>query len=172
MTHLRHLSPRPRIVVDQDGVWLSDKDGNVLGHGNAIAGRRVVYALPTNITGGNPSQRYRPPMAPGERSPVGMDFSNIVPVGVGIASCTLQIFTNTVPPVETDAGFEGSLTADFATIMTFGQPQQINIEDRFCWVWLNALDQTATDYQFLFEALDNSNAAWTRTALLLCTVTS
>ena len=44
------------------------------------------------------SRRYTPEIVPGESCNIGMDFSFVIPPGVGIDSGTVVIFTNTATP--------------------------------------------------------------------------
>ena len=49
------------------------------------------------------SRRYTPEHPPGESCSFGLDYSFVIPPGVGISSGTLTIMTNTVPPIDASA---------------------------------------------------------------------
>lgn len=101
------------------------------------------------------SLRYTPAFAPGESSIVGMDFSYLVPPGVGIESAALQVFTNTVAP---------ALSSDF-TVGTVGW------RGRTLYARLSG-GVDGTDYQVRWTATDTNGNIWPRTALMLCAETS
>jgi hypothetical protein len=101
------------------------------------------------------SRRYSPEHAPGDSYLYGLDFSYLIPPGVGIKTGALKVFTNTVAPVS---------TTDF----TVGA---IAIRGRTVYARLTGgID--GTDYQLRFTANDTSGNIWNRTALLLCAETS
>jgi hypothetical protein len=85
-----------------------------------------------------------------------MDFSYVIPKGVGIASGALAIKHNKVPP--TDA------TADW----TLGQVQ---VRDRVLYATL-AGGVDGSDYQLIWTATDTDGNIWPRTGLVLCAATS
>lgn len=101
------------------------------------------------------SLRYLPEFAPGESSVVGMDFSYLVPPGVGISAGVLQVWTNTVAPVP---------SSDFTvgTVGWRGRALYARIE--------GGVD--GTDYQLRWVAQDTNGNRWPRTALMLCADTS
>jgi hypothetical protein len=101
------------------------------------------------------SRRYTPEHAPGDQCIYGLDFSYLIPPGVGIASGALTIWTNTVAPVQ---------SSDF----TIGA---INIIGRTLYANL-AGGVDGTDYQVRWKATDTSGNVWNRTALVLCAETS
>ena len=101
------------------------------------------------------SRRYNPEHPAGEQCNFGIDFSHVIPVGVGIASGTLSIWTNTVEPVE-------------STDWTIGD---VTIRGRVLYAELTGgLD--GTDYQLRLIATDTDGNVWPRTALVLCAQTS
>ena len=101
------------------------------------------------------SRRYTPEFAPGEASTIGLDFSYVIPPGVGITSGTLAIYTNAATPV---------LSADF----TVGQ---VTVLGRSLYAALSG-GKAGQDYQLRWSATDTAGNIWPRVALLLCALTS
>lgn len=153
---LRKLSHRARVLVDHRGVMLADPDNNVIGVNGPMSEPRVVYALALNADGGHLTQRYRPPHPPGETCEFGMDFSAIIPVGIGIASGTLEIFLNVVPPTAADSDW------------TAGPTQ---VRSRALYATLSG-GVTGTDYMLRWAATDTEGNIWVRFALVLVTTTA
>ena len=114
---------------------------------------RLVYALPLNQQGGL-NDRYRPP-SPHEVCEFGISFDYILPEIVGIASGTLQVFTNTVPPAPTT---DWTMSA-------------VEVRGRSLYATLQG-GVYGTDYQFTWSAVDTNGNAWPRTVLCLCAATS
>ena len=102
------------------------------------------------------SRRYSPEWAPGEQATIGLDFSSIIPPGVGIASGTLTIDFNVVPPASSGSDFT------IGAIQIFG---------RVLYVLL-AGGVVGRDYLLNWVATDTDGNIWPRTALLLCAPTS
>ena len=102
------------------------------------------------------SRRYTPSWAPGEGSLIGMDFSFVIPPGVGIVSGTLHLFDNLPVPVNADADWVIS---------------QVGIFGRILYVSLGG-GVSGKDYQLLWTATDSLGLDWPRTALMLCAPTS
>ena len=102
------------------------------------------------------SRRYTPEHPPAEVCFFGLDFSYLIPPGVGIASGSLSIFTNTVAPVAADADW------------TKGP---IQIYGRSLYASLGG-GVEGTDYQLRWLATDTDGNVWPRTALVLCAQTS
>jgi hypothetical protein len=102
------------------------------------------------------SRRYTPEHPPGEECNFGMDFSFIVPVGVGLSSGSLTIWTNRVPPVEDN------------TDWTIGA---VTVRGRAVYASCTG-GVEGTDYQFRWVATDTDGKIWPRTALCLCAQTS
>lgn len=101
------------------------------------------------------SRRYTPEHSPGDSCIYGLDFSYLIPPGVGVASGALQIFTNTVAP---------ALSSDF----TIGP---------VAWRGRTLYTRVAggvdgSDYQLRWTVNDTSGNVWHRTALVLCAETS
>lgn len=156
---LRHLSPRTRVVVDNRGVMLGDPNNNILGHtptSGVLGGFRVLYALTTNVSGGELSGRYRPPHPPFEVCTFMMDFSNVIPLGVGIASGTLDIHQNTVPPSEASSDW------------TIGP---VKVRGRALYATLGG-GVHGSDYRLSWYATDTEGNVWPRTGLVLVAATT
>jgi hypothetical protein len=101
------------------------------------------------------SRRYQPEHPPEEICSYGMDYSYVIPPGVGIVSGTLSIWTNTVPPVESTDWLIGTVTVIGRTLYA---PLTGGVE--------------GTDYQLRWVATDTEGNQWPRTALQLCAQTS
>ena len=101
------------------------------------------------------SRRYSPEHAPGESCNIGLDYSFLIPVGVGISSGTLQVYTNVAVP---------QLSADFSI-------GPVTVRGRVIYASV-AGGVEGTDYQFRWTAFDTRGNVWPRTALLLCAQTS
>ena len=102
------------------------------------------------------SRRYTPEHPPGEVCNFGMDFSFVIPVGVGIGSGGVSIWTNEVEPV--DASSDWSIG-------------QVYVRGRALYAELTGgID--GVDYQIRWVAVDTDGNEWPRTALCLCAQTS
>lgn len=102
------------------------------------------------------SRRYSPEHPPGESCSFGLDYSAIVPVGVGLSSGTLNILTNTATP------------ADASGDWTIGA---VKVQGRALYANLSG-GVAGTDYQLKWTALDTAGNTWPRTTLVLCADTS
>lgn len=102
------------------------------------------------------TRRYQPPHPPGESCSFGMDFSFIVPVGVGLTTGSLSIFKNSpgIPAADSD-WIKGPVTVR-------GRAIYANLS--------GGVD--GSDYQLRWSATDTQGNVWPRTALVLCTQTS
>ena len=101
------------------------------------------------------SQRYSS-QAPADATWFGMDFSHVIPVGVGITSATLLIQTNTNPP---------NAQSDWTTD---AQPTVIGRQ-----VWSTCSGgAVGTDYQFIWTVTTNHSQTYHRAALCRCEPTS
>jgi len=101
------------------------------------------------------SRRYTPEHAPGEQCDYGLDFSFVIPPGVGITTGDLAIFTNVANPVE-------------STDFTIGP---VTVQGRTIYANLSG-GVAGTDYQLRWNATDTDGNSWPRTALVLCAQTS
>lgn len=102
------------------------------------------------------SRRFNPEHPPGENCKFGIDFSFIIPPGVGIASGTLAILTNGAVPVDASADW------------TIGP---VMVRGRALYAMLTG-GVPGTDYQLKFTATDTAGNKWPRVALVLCAETS
>jgi len=102
------------------------------------------------------SRRYSPEHPPGETCAFGLDYSFVVPVGVGVESGTLEILTNTAAPIDASADW------------TIGP---VTVRGRALYAMLTG-GVAGTDYQLKFTAVDTAGNSWPRTALVLCADTS
>ena len=102
------------------------------------------------------SRRYTPEHPPQDNCLYGMDFSFILPPGVGITNSSLSIYRNLQPPVAADGDFtKGSpFVVDRATFCMLGGGVEGN------------------DYQLRWNITDTSGNTWQRTAMVLCAQTS
>ena len=102
------------------------------------------------------SRRFNPEHPPGEDCSFGIDFSFIVPPGVGLRSGSLAILTNTAAPADASADW------------TIGP---VTVRGRALYAMLTG-GVAGTDYQLKFTAVDTAGNTWPRTALILCADTS
>ena len=102
------------------------------------------------------SRRYRPEHPPGESCSFGLDFSFIIPVGVGIEQGTLAILTNTATP--TDASADWTIGA-------------VTVRGRAVYAVL-AGGVAGKDYQLKWTVTDTAGNVFPRTCLVLCAATS
>jgi hypothetical protein len=101
------------------------------------------------------SRRYSPEWSPGEASVIGLDFSFLVPPGVGLTGGALSIWTNKV---------QATPTSDFAI-------GPVGVQGRTIYASLSG-GVEGTDYQLRWVATDTRGNVWPRTCLLLCALTS
>jgi hypothetical protein len=102
------------------------------------------------------SRRYTPEHPPGEACNFGLDYSFIIPPGVGISSGALAIFTNTVAPVAADTDWtKGPVTV-------LGRAVYANLSGGI----------EGKDYQLRWTATDTNGGIWPRTTLILVAQTS
>lgn len=158
MKALGPLSARYELLVDNLGRRVVEPLGmSVVGLPGAFTGsERLLYALATNLAGGNISLRYHPPKDESEQSVFGMSFEHVIAKGSGIASGELQIDSNTVPPVED--------TTDWVI-------GPVSIRGRALYATLSG-GKVGSDYQLIWTATDSDGNAWVRTALCLVAQTS
>lgn len=102
------------------------------------------------------SRRYTPEHPPGESCNFGLDYSYILPVGVGIESGTISILTNTANPADA--------SGDWAI-------GPVEVRGRAIYARLSG-GVLGTDYQLHWTATDTQGNVWPRTALVLCSYTS
>ena len=102
------------------------------------------------------SRRYTPEFYPGESCTIGLDYSFVIPVGVGIAEADLEIWTNTANPQDADADFE------IGPVSWRGRVVYADISGGV----------EGRDYQLRWVATDTEGNVWPRTAMMLCAQTS
>ena len=100
------------------------------------------------------SNRYQS-HPPDDSHTYGLDFSMLIPMGVGIATASLEIVTNT-NPVESQSNWTQGTVA-------------IGGRQVYC---LCSGGIEGTDYQFRWSAMDTLGNIWNRTVLCLCAQTS
>jgi hypothetical protein len=144
-----------RIVVDPAGAALADPANFIVGQPQPLSRDRVVWALPLNGVG-SPAKRYYPDHPSTEMCYFGLDFSFVIPYGVGIVSGVLNIFTNANPPAPADADWTKT---------------PVVVQGRAVYALLTG-GVTGTDYQLRWTATDSMGSVWPRTALILCAETS
>jgi hypothetical protein len=102
------------------------------------------------------SRRYSPEHPPAEQCNFGLDFSFIIPPGIGIVGGSLAIFTNTATPVAADADWtKGPVT----------------VRGRAVYAMLSGGIE-GKDYQLRWTAIDTDGNTWPRTTLVLVAQTS
>jgi len=87
---------------------------------------------------------------------IGLDYSFVIPVGVGVSGGSLAIFTNTADPQPADADFVAG---------------PVSVRDRAIYCSLSG-GVSGRDYQLTWTATDTDGNTWPRTALMLCAPTS
>jgi hypothetical protein len=102
------------------------------------------------------SRRYSPEHPQGEACTFGLDFSAVIPPGVGIAAGQLDIFKNAVPAAAAD------------TDWTKGA---VSVRGRVLYATLSG-GVTGTDYLLRWTATDTDGNVWPRTGLVLVGPTS
>jgi hypothetical protein len=102
------------------------------------------------------SRRYTPEKPSAEVCNFGMDYSFVIPPGVGISEGTLEIFTNTIEPADASADW------------VIGEVQ---IQDRTLYATLGG-GVDGQDYQLRWTATDTLGNVWPRTGLILIAETS
>lgn len=112
------------------------------------------------------SRRYSPDWAPGEAATIGMDFSAVIPPGVGITDGSLFIQTNRAASVEAGGDF-ASPDADPSNPGFFIG----HVVGRSIYVFLNG-GVEGRDYRMTWTVEDTNGNVWPRTALMLCAPTS
>jgi hypothetical protein len=156
MKPLRPLSARATTIVDQTGLMIADPaTGTVLGQQPIPPLAKLIYALATNTQSGI-NNRYLPSHPPYESCVFGIDLSDVIPLGVGIASGALNIYENVVPPAEANEDF------------TIGA---VTVLGRALYATLTG-GVDGTDYMLRWTATDTQGNIWLRTGLCLCAQTS
>lgn len=112
------------------------------------------------------SRRYTPEWAPGERSIIGMDFSSVIPPGVGIVSGNLAILANSADLPIAQSDFTGPPDPNNPTTAFLA-----TVHDRSVYVQM-AGGVSGRDYQLYWAVTDTNGNFLRRTALMLCAPTS
>ena len=97
------------------------------------------------------SDRYEPPHPPGEQSTYALDYSPILPPGVGLVSGSLTIVQNLNPVAPAPEWTIGAVTAIGRRV--------------YCPL---AGGTEGTDYQLRWVGTDSLGNVWPRTAYVLC----
>lgn len=101
------------------------------------------------------SQRYKPSHPAGQSAVYAVDFSNILPPGVGLSQPGVIIQTNTTPP-----GIATGITSSGG-----------GFRGRMAWITI-AGGVAGTDYLIQWTLIDSQNNTWIVTVLLMCAATS
>jgi hypothetical protein len=155
MTRLGPANSWTSVLVDPANRALADAQKAIIGKPRPLSRDRVVWALPLNGVA-SPAKRYHPDHPSTETCYFGLDFSFVVPYGVGVVSGVLNIFTNAATPVPADGDWT---------------KQPAVVQGRAIYALLSG-GVTGTDYQLRFTATDSMGGVWPRTALVLCAETS
>lgn len=102
------------------------------------------------------SRRYTPEKPPEETCFFGMDYSFLIPPGVGIARGSVSVWTNTPGDVQPSADWSVG---------------PVQVEGRTVFAQLSGGIE-GTDYQIRWVVTDTMGNTWPRTALVLCAQTS
>jgi hypothetical protein len=102
------------------------------------------------------SRRYTPEKPPNETCAFGMDFSFVIPPGVGIETGALTIWTNTVEPADASADWTQT---------------EVVVHGRAIYSVLGG-GKSGVDYQLRWVAVDTDGNTWPRTGLCLVALTS
>lgn len=111
------------------------------------------------------SRRYTPEWQPGEKSVIGMDFSTVLPPGVGIVSASLFIATNTDQPQDASDDWSGRRDPGVAGFF------DASIEGRTVYLQLSG-GKNGVDYRFTWTVIDTDGNEIPRAGMLLCAATS
>lgn len=98
--------------------------------------------------------RYQPPHPAGESCMFALDYSFILPLGVGIAAADLEIVINT-DPVQSQSDWNQG---------------PVQILDRRVYSQCSG-GVEGTDYQLRWTVTDTQGNTWPRTTLVLCAET-
>jgi hypothetical protein len=156
MTYPRALSARPWLIVDQRNRKIQDPvTGDYLGLPGPWDRRRMMLSLETDRANGG-YLRYSPSIPVNEAYEIWMDFSQVIPRHVGIATAWVGAWTNTVTP---------QTTTDFV----FGTVEIV--DGRQVRASITG-GKDSDDYQIRWTVTDTRGNVFVRTALLLCSNTT
>ena len=136
------------VLQDSSTAAIGDQDGNVIGWAAPVMVSRLLWA-------GSADNRYVPPSPAGETTTFGIDFSRLLPIGVGIKSGTIQVQTNTATPADASANW------------TIGP---VTVQGRVLFASLSG-GVSGTDYRIVWTVTDTAGDVWVRTTLVLCAPT-
>ena len=102
------------------------------------------------------SRRYTPEKPPDEECNFGLDYSYLIPPGVGIKTASVEIWTNT--PGDVQPSFDWQIGP-------------VHIEGRTVFAKMTG-GVEGTDYQIRWTVTDTRGNTWPRTALVLVSQTS
>jgi hypothetical protein len=155
MTSIGPSNSWTTVLVDPANRGVADPAGFIVGQPRPLSRDRVVWALPLNGVS-SPAKRYYPDHPSTELCYFGLDFSFVIPYGVGIAAGALSIFTNANPPAPADADWTKGAVV---------------VQGRSIYALLTG-GVLGTDYQLRWTATDSVGSIWPRMALILCAQTS
>lgn len=101
------------------------------------------------------TRRYQPSHPAGQSATYAVDFSPMLPPGVGLATPGVQIQTNTVPP-----GLATGITASGGGFL-----------GRMVWITIQG-GIAGIDYLVTWTVADTAGNSWVVSVLLLCAATS
>lgn len=140
-------------MVDRAGRGVADPSGALIGM--SIQSRdRMAWALSLNAPQ-SVSVRYQPNHPPTESCNFWMDFSFLIPFGVGITAGSLAIFQHLAFPVASTDWSQGPVI----------------VQGRAIYATLSG-GALGKDYELRWTATDTAGNLWPRTALVLCAETS
>jgi hypothetical protein len=112
------------------------------------------------------TRRYTPEWYPGETSNIGMDFSYVIPPGIGIAAAWLAI-EDLDTRADRFADFTGPPPISAAQANTF----TATVVDRMVYCRMSG-GVAGRDYTFIWTAIDSDDNVFPREGLILCQFTS
>ena len=156
MTNVGPTNSRPSALANPAGGLVADPaSGFSIGRPKPFWGERLVWCASLSVPAAV-SYRYQPSHPPEETCSFGMDFSFVVPFGVGLQSGSLAIFDNLATPVAADADWVKG---------------PVVVRGRAIYAVLGG-GVAGTDYRLVWTAVDNQGSTWPRTVLCLCAETS
>ena len=145
------------IITDDAAFGVADPSGFLLAGPRAMwTVQRLEWALPLNAGQGGLTKRYHPDKPPAEVCVFGLDFSFLIPYGVGISSGSLDIRTNTATPEEASSDWVIGPTG---------------VRGRAIYALLGG-GAPGCDYQLRWTAVDSGGNVWPRTVMCLVAETS
>ena len=155
MSDVRPTNARQSALIDPAANLIADPSGFSVGVNKPFWGERLLWCASLSAPSAV-SHRYQPSHPPQETCNFGIDFSPVVPFGVGLQSGSISIFANLATPVAADADWVKG---------------PVVVRGRAIYALLGG-GVAGTDYQLRWTAVDNQGNTWPRTALCLCAQTS